>query len=100
MCRFGRFARVMTSLRKLINFRGSDMKKKNKLILYAVLLFLGLAAFILEIFVFQKPDGILGFLICIVSIYLIIGSIIRLCVLSEKFRYGFLEFLDGIFWLP
>lgn len=73
---------------------------KNKMVLYLILLAVGLATFILEIFVFQKPDGVLGLIICIASIYLVIGSIIKLCKLSTKFKKVFENILDILFWLP
>lgn len=76
------------------------MKKKNKIILYSLLLILGLIMFVLEVFIFQKPDGIIGLLICIVSIYLIIGSILRLCKLSKIFSGTLINLLDLLFWLP
>ena len=76
------------------------MNKKRKIILYSVLLCLGLISFILEIFVFQKPDEILGLAICIFSIYLILGSIFKLCKLSKLFSNTFIEMLDLLFWIP
>ena len=76
------------------------MNKRNKLLLYGELLLIGLTTFILEVFVFQKPDGILGFLICLVSVLLTFGSIVKLCRLSPKFEDGFLNTLDILFWLP
>lgn len=76
------------------------MKRKNKIILYSILLILGLVVFISEIFIFQKPDGILGLIICIISVYLILGSIIKLCRLSERFTHTLLDLLDLLFWLP
>ena len=80
--------------------RGRIMKRKNKLILYSFLLILGLSLFVSEVFIFQKPDGIVGLMICIVSIYLILGSAVKLCKLSEKFTNALLNFLDLLFWLP
>lgn len=76
------------------------MDRSKKLLLYTVMLLIGLAAFVLEIFVFQKPDGILGLIICITSILMIIGSIVKLCRLSPKFEDGFIKVLDIFFWLP
>lgn len=76
------------------------MKTKKKIVLYSILLILGLAIFISEIFIFQKPDGILGLIICIISIYLILGSIIKLCKLSERISHTLLDLLDLLFWLP
>jgi len=76
------------------------MSKRKKLILYGAILTAGLLAFILEIFVFQKPDGILGLGICLVSIFMILGSIIKLCKLSPKFENSMWTALDILFWLP
>ena len=69
------------------------MDRSKKLLLYTAMLLVGLAAFVLEIFVFQKPDGVLGLIICITSI-------VKLCRLSPKFEDGFLKALDIFFWLP
>lgn len=76
------------------------MKKKNKIILHSVLLILALSGFISEIFIFQKPDGILGLIICIISVYFILGGIIKLCSLSKSFSNTLLNLLDLLFWLP
>ena len=76
------------------------MSKKKKLFLYGAILLAGLLTFILEIFVFQKPDGIPGLLICVASILMILCSIIKLCILSPKFADSFLTALDIFFWLP
>lgn len=76
------------------------MSRNKKLILYGTMLLTGLLVFILEIFIFQKPDGILGLVICIASVLMILGSIIKLCILSPKFENSFLMVLDIFFWLP
>lgn len=76
------------------------MNRNKKLILYGAMLLVGLLVFILEIFVFQKPDGILGLLICIASVLMVLGSIIKLCIMSPKFENSFLTALDIFFWLP
>lgn len=76
------------------------MDRSKKLLLYTAMLLAGLAAFVLEIFVFQKPDGILGLIICIASELMILGSIIKLCILSPKFKDSFIKALDIFFWLP
>lgn len=61
---------------------------------WSVLLIIGLLTFILQIFVFQKPDGMVGYLICITSVFLILGSIIRLCFLRPKLVDILLNLLD------
>lgn len=76
------------------------MKNVNKIILYCTLLILGLIIFILQIFIFQKPDGILGLIICIISVELILGSIIKMCKLNSKFKNTLLASLDLLFWIP
>lgn len=76
------------------------MNRNKKLTLYGTILLVGVLVFILEIFVFQKPDGILGLLICIASVLMILGSIIKLCIMSPKFENSFLTVLDIFFWLP
>ena len=73
---------------------------KKKTILYCILLILGILIFISEIFIFQKPDGILGLSICLISIYLILGSLIKLCKMSKNFSNTLLASLDILFWLP
>jgi len=76
------------------------MSRNKKLILYGTTMLVGLLVFILEIFVFQKPDGILGLIICITSIITVLGSIVKLCILSPKFEDSFFTALDIFFWLP
>ena len=76
------------------------MTKKKKLILYGIVLFMGLLSFILQIFVFQKPNGTLEFAICVISALMILVSILKLCILSPKFQNSFLAALDVFTWLP
>ena len=62
------------------------MKKQTKINLWIGLFLLGLAIFILQLFVFEAPNGIVGFLLCLTSIYLMMFSIIRLCKLSTSIK--------------
>ncbi len=73
---------------------------KKKLFFYGIMLLVGLTSFIFEIFIFQKPDGPLGLVICIFSIILIFGGAVKLCKLSSRFENSFLSLLDIFFWLP
>lgn len=75
------------------------MKSQTKIILCTILLILGLLGFILQLFVFEAPNGIIGLLLCLINIYLIIGSIIKLCQLSNKFKNSILDFLDLLFFI-
>lgn len=75
------------------------MKKQAKMSLCIILLILGLVSFTLQVYVFGAPDGIMGFLLCLISIYLILGSIIKLCQLSTKFKNSILDILDLLFFI-
>ena len=75
------------------------MKKEDKMTLYAAFVVLGLSMFF-SLMVFNKPDGTLGLIICVASIYFMLGGIIKLCRLSKNFADSFLHFLDLLFWVP
>lgn len=75
------------------------MNKQTKIILCIALLIIGLLSFILQVFIFEAPDGILGFILCLVSIYLIIGSIFKLCKLSTKVKNSLFDILDLLFFI-
>lgn len=75
------------------------MKKQTKIILCIFLLVIGLLSFTLQIFVFEAPDGTGGFLLCLISIYLITGSIIKLCKLSDKIKNSIFDILDLLFFI-
>ena len=76
------------------------MADKKRLVLYFSIFLVGLLTFILEIFVFQKPDGALGLVISILSIFMIYGGAVKLCKMSSKLRDTFICALDILFWLP
>lgn len=75
-----------------------DVKKKKLICVLAAII--GLAVLILELFVFQAPDGVLGFIICMSGIYLLTGGIIGFCKYSGNFFETLAGFLDILFWLP
>lgn len=75
------------------------MSQKTKINICFLLLIIGLTSFILQVFIFSYPDGFFGFLLCLTSIYLILGSIIKLCQLSTKFKNCFFEFIDLLFFI-
>lgn len=75
------------------------MKRQTKIDLCMILLLIGLLSFILQVFVFEAPDGIIGFLLCLISIYLIIGSIIKLCQLSTKIKNSIFDILDLLLFI-
>jgi len=75
------------------------MKKSTKMNLCIILFLVGLTSFILQLFVFEAPNGILGFLLCLISIYLMMGSIIKLCQLSKVFKSSLFDILDLLFFI-
>lgn len=75
------------------------MKKQTKINLCIMLFIIGITSFILQLFVFEAPDGIFGFLLCLTSIYLIIGSIIKLCQLSARIKNSIFDILDLLFFI-
>lgn len=72
------------------------MKQKNQIILYSIILLIGLTAFILELFIFEI-DWITGFIITLISIYIMIGSIIKLYKLSSKFKVVIKSIINLLF---
>lgn len=76
------------------------MKKETKIKIYAGLLVVCLIIFNLQLFVFEAPNGVPGFIFCVICFYGIIGSICKLCKLSTRFKNSFLASIDLLFWLP
>lgn len=72
------------------------MSEQKKIILYGVSVGLGLLTFILQIFVFGKPDGLLGCIICCCSVVAVVVGTIRLCLLSSTFRGFTLDLLESL----
>lgn len=61
-----------------------SLKEKTKKILaYSVLFTAALAYYILAVFVFQSPDGIIGYLLCMASLCTVFASVIRLYQLTS-----------------
>ncbi|MBQ8296968.1 MAG: hypothetical protein IJX77_04215 [Ruminococcus sp.] len=54
--------------------KNTDKKNVKMIIAYSLLLAVALAYFILAIFVFQKPDGAVGCILCVTSILTILFS--------------------------
>lgn len=73
------------------------MKERKQTIISSIFLIIGILTFILQIFVFEAPDGILGFIICLISILTIEFSIIKLYKTNKKFKEIFTSLLDMLF---
>ncbi len=72
------------------------MKKK---ILYCVLILLSMALFVISITLLGNTT-FLAPVIIVISIYLFIGAIIKLCKTNTKLKDTVLCALDLLFWLP
>lgn len=58
---------------------------------------IGFFAFILQVFVFEYPDGNLGLLLCIIEVIMMLESIIYLYKTSKRFQQILKNFLDIFF---
>ena len=76
------------------------MSKTKKIIIFGLMAFLGILLFLLEVFVFQWPNNVLGFIIASVLALSAIFGILGLCSLSAKFRDSLLVFLEFLGWIP
>ena len=65
---------------------------------YAIIIGISLLLLVLEAFLFRFT-GILGLIICIVSIYFTIGSIIKLLKLTDIVKNDILDKIDILFFL-
>ena len=73
------------------------MKERKQTIISIIFLIIGILTFILQLFIFEAPDGILGFTICLISILTIEFSIIKLYKTNKKFKEIFTSLLDMLF---
>ena len=73
------------------------MKERKQTIISIIFLIIGILTFILQLFIFEAPDGILGFTICLISILTIEFSIIKLYKTNKKFKEIFTNLLDMLF---
>lgn len=71
---------------------------KNDFKIYLVILAINILLLLLEVFIL-KISGVIGLIICILSVYFIVGSIIRLVKLSEFFSDEVMERLDILFFI-
>ena len=71
---------------------------KNDFKIYLIILAISILLLLLEVFIL-KISGVIGLSICIISIYFIVGSIIRLIRLSNIFSDEVMERLDILFFI-
>ena len=71
---------------------------KNKKILFGSLILLSILI-ILSICIFDI-NGIFAFVLVLLSFYFMLGSIIKLCKISARFKNSLASFVDLLFWIP
>ncbi len=72
------------------------MKKRY---LYVSLIILSIILLITTMTVLENTKFIAPIII-VISIYIFIGSLIKLCRMNDKLKNYVLELLDFLFWLP
>lgn len=70
---------------------------KNKKTLFGTLILLSILI-ILCVCIFDI-DGIIGFILIMLSFYFLFGSVIKLCKVSQRFKNSLASFVDLLFWI-
>ncbi len=71
----------------------------KKIALYSFTILLAIILFIVSMTVLGETK-LAAPIIITVSVFLLVGSIIKLCKLSDRFKDSVLTALDLLFWLP
>lgn len=71
---------------------------KNKMLYYILIMF-SIILFLVSIFLLDNTK-IIAPVIIVISIYLFVGAIIKLCKTNNKLKNTILCALDLLFWIP
>lgn len=72
---------------------------KNKKMLYIILILVSIGLFALSITVLDSTKFIAPVII-VLSIYLFLGSLMKLCRTNDKLKDSVIFAIDLLFWLP
>ncbi len=72
---------------------------KKKMYLYISLIILSILLFIMAMTILRNTNFIAPIII-VTSIYLFVGSLIKLCKMSNKLKNTVICAIDLLFWLP
>lgn len=72
------------------------MKSK---VLYYCLIFVSFLLILCALFIFDDTKFV-GAILLVLSVYLFLGSIIKLCKMNDKLKNTILCMIDLLFWLP
>jgi len=80
-------------------WNGVENCMKGKISLYVCMMIMSIILFILSLTFLGNTIFIAPILI-VISIYLFLGSLIKLCKMNDKFKNSILCIIDLLFWLP
>lgn len=72
---------------------------KKRMYLYVSLVIVSILLFIIAITILENTKFIAPIVI-VISIYLFVGSLIKLCKMNDKLKNTVICALDLLFWLP
>lgn len=72
---------------------------KKKIALYSFTIFAAIILFIASMTLLGETK-LAAPIIIVISVYLLVSSIIKLCKLNDKFKNSIITALDLLFWLP
>ncbi len=72
---------------------------KNKIALYVSLIIVSILLFIFAMFTLENAKFIAPIII-VISIYLFVGCLIKICKMNDKLKNTIICALDLLFWLP
>ena len=70
-----------------------------KKIIYPIMLVLSVILFVLAFTILSNTEW-LGGIVVAISIYLFLGSLIKICKNNDKLKNTFICAIDLLFWLP
>lgn len=71
---------------------------KNKM-LYIILMIISIVLFIISMTILGNTKFIAP-IIVVISLYLFLGSLIKLCKMNDKLKNSVITVIDLLFWLP
>lgn len=70
-----------------------------KKIIYPIMLVISLILFVLAFTILANTEW-LGGIVIVISIYLFLGALIKICKTNDKLKNTFICAIDLLFWLP
>lgn len=74
------------------------MNVKKRIVFHSAISILSITILTLQLFVFEAPDGTLGFLLCLGCVWAFLFGIINLYRTSDRFKRIITALIDALFW--